>query len=108
MQIAQATEPDLQRSLQISEPCQVRMQMPQYLPLTQTDKQLSLSVKHPVSERLKWISGVQMDGSNGDLHLPSRNVICLRRHSVIRGKARASVIVAGVAEAVDNCRDGAF
>jgi hypothetical protein len=37
VQIAQATEPDLQRSLQKSEPCQVRMQMQQHLPLTQTD-----------------------------------------------------------------------
>ena len=41
VQIAQATEPDLQRSLQRSEPCQVRMQMPQHLPLTQTVSQLS-------------------------------------------------------------------
>jgi hypothetical protein len=75
VQIAQVTEPDLQRSLQRSEPCQVRMQLPQHLLVTQTDNQLSLSIKRPVSEGLEWISGVQMDGSPGDLPLPSRNVI---------------------------------
>jgi hypothetical protein len=49
--------------------------MPQHRPLTQTDNRLSFSIKRPVSEGLEWISSMQADGSPGDLHLPSMNLI---------------------------------
>jgi hypothetical protein len=82
--------------------------MPQYRPLTQTDNRLSLSIKRPVSEGLEWISNVQADGSPGNLHLPSRNLI---RRGAIRqtgAKREPRRLTPASFEAVVNGRDVAF
>jgi hypothetical protein len=58
--------------------------------LTQTGNQLSFSIKRPVSEGLEWISSVQADGSPGDLHLPSMNLI--RRGAPFDNQAQSASI----------------